>query len=235
MAKPNRRRNYVETRLGAIFVFASAYLTLFGLPVWVAIKRGDILLGGTFSILGGLVAWGIVWAWRYHHLVSRFGAVTYYPATAPARPGGVLLGRVRFNTSPPSTATIGAELRCIRVKWSPGGRGGLSTSEEIVWTASGEFPVVSGEFPELPVSETPHADVRFALPADARPTDLPGERPAGDEQNATDSRHRQTQYFHRWEVAIKGVVPGASRWFPVRVIVDPAESPVRGTPGLSSA
>lgn len=198
-----------------IFVLIWCACTFAGFYIFAFQARS--VFGGAITGLMALLGVYMLWHTIRETLASqKFGVVSLTPRQGlPPRPGGKLTAQLKFHDKAPEATEIEAELRCQYVTWSRGSRGKTDVSEEKVWTNSKVFSLRN-------TGMAASADISFDIPADARPTDLPGERPSEPVSSKRYPAAGELMHFYRWEVAIVAKVRGLDleRSFPV--VIDPA-------------
>ena len=141
----------------------------------------------------------------------RFGVISLTPSPEKVIPGGKFKAILTFHDRTPPLAAVDVELRCLRIGVFHA-RQGNGETEEPVWSTRSSVPLRGNS-----------AAIVVDIPADARATDLPGERPGENAYQSMSIPPGVTLRFHRWEMRITAALPEVSldRWFPVIVDPDP--------------
>lgn len=199
---------WIFVTVWCVFTFALFYVFAF---------QAKSVFGASVTGLMALI--GVYMLWRTIRMTldaQKFGVVSLTPRQGPpVRPGGRFAAQLKFHDTSPAAREIEAELLCRHVTWSKDLRGGTAVEEETVWTARNTFPLRQ-------TGLGASAEISFDIPADARPTDLPGERPGDSKWTRFRLETGKPLHFHRWEVAVAARTPGLDleRSFPV--VIEPA-------------
>lgn len=199
---------WIFVSIWCVFTFGIFYVFAF---------RAKSVFGG--SISGVMALLGVYMLWQTIRLtldLKKFGVVSLTPRQGlPLRPGGRYVAQLRFHDTSPAVREIEAELLCQHVTWSRGTKGATDVSEETVWTTRKAFPLRQ-------TGLGASAEISFEIPADARPTDLPGERSGDSGWKRFRLEQGKPLHFHRWEVAVTAQVPGLDLERNFAVVIEPA-------------
>lgn len=199
---------WIFVSIWCVFTFGIFYVFAF---------RAKSVFGG--SISGVMALLGVYMLWQTIRLtldLRKFGVVSLTPRQGlPLRPGGQYVAQLKFHDTSPAAREIEAELLCQHVTWSRGTKGATDVSEETVWTTRKAFPLRQ-------TGLGASAEINFEIPADARPTDLPGERSGDSGWKRFRLEEGKPLHFHRWEVAVTAQVPGLDLERSFAVVIEPA-------------
>ena len=195
MSPLDKRRAASETQrrdiIGSwIFVtlWCGGTFPMFYLAAFKSFDAFGAVVSGILALVGVSMLWLII---RMTLDFMKFGVVSFTPQRGPVRPGGQLVALVEFLDNPPTSFDIEAELQCLHVTWNRGMRGGTEMSEETAWSATGNFRLRKTGLGAI-------AAITFDIPADAIPTDLPGERPGASGWMRFKLEQGKPLHFHRW-------------------------------------
>lgn len=181
-------------------------------------------------LTGFLALCGVIMLWTVGSMTLdylKFGVVAFTPRRETVRPGDQVAGLVEFLDNPPTSSEIEVELLCQHVTWSRGVRGSTVVSEETAWSARRNFPLRQ-------TGSGASAAITFDIPSDARPTDLPGERPSKSGWIRIKLEQGKPLHYHRWEIRVIARVPGLDLERSFKVVVEPAAAS-RSVPAISDA
>ncbi len=200
-----------------IWIFVSIWCAGTFAFFYVFAFRAKSVFGG--SVTGFMALLGVYMLWRTIRLtldMQKFGVISLTPRQGlPVRPGGRYVAQLKFHDTSPAAREIVAELLCQHVTWSKGTRGSTAVSEETAWTTRKAFPLRQ-------TGLGANAELSFDIPADARPTDLPGERPGESGWTRFSLEEGKPLHFHRWELAVTAQVPGLDLERSFAVVIEPA-------------
>ncbi len=179
---------------------------------WVAIRQSSpvgALIVGPMALLAIYYIWSMI---RVTLDDRKFGVVSLTPSTRAALPGEQFKAVLRFHDRAPQLAHIDAELRCLGVTLETRSRMGIVPVENLEWSHLQTFPL-----------RHDRADIVFDIPADARATDLPGERRGESGWQRLRIEPGKALRFHRWELLVTARIKGLDliRNFPV--VVNPVQ------------
>lgn len=204
--------------------------------IWLVILFGYLILAEQWksSTLLGIAVIGSGGGWLFWRAVRdtldyrHFGKVELVPHYTVARPGGKLGVTLQFARQPSVISELEATLRCEARRYYHNPFKGIRLTGpiEAVWTQSRRLVLARR-------SGSATCDAEFDLPADAKPSDLPGERyndkqPSvdNDEYPPSDSIEIDTyRTFHTWRLTFTADVPGVDLERTFRVCVAPAPDP----------